>query len=259
MTNLPKLIIALSVVTLTGGLAFAAGGGYLAPSSEPDVYATIGAYPQDGSPELARDKKAYDQTRKLKDTPRWALAISDVSKKPADIAKDFSCAVGTELDSTNAPHLIALIAKMQKDASGVSGPAKDKYKRSRPFLDNDAPICEERTAEKPNDSYPSGHTTMIWSVGLMLAHIVPDRADAILARTRAYGESRVVCGVHWLSDVEAGRVAGSVTYQALSLDPAFNADMEAAKTELAAARANAVAPDAKRCKVEAAAETHHPL
>lgn len=258
MAYLPKFALALSVALPMSGLAFAAEGGYLAPSAEPDVYTTIGAYPQDASPELARDKKAYNQTRKLKDTPRWALAISDVSKKPSDIAKDFSCAVGTELNADNAPHLIALIAKMQKDASGVSGPAKDRYKRARPFLDNDAPICEERTAEKPNDSYPSGHTTMIWSVGLMLAHIAPDRADAILARTRAYGESRVVCGVHWLSDVEAGRVAGSVTYQALSLDPAFNADMDAAKTELAAARANPVAPDAKRCKVEAGAEAHRP-
>jgi acid phosphatase (class A) len=259
MAYLPKFAAVLSVVMLTGGIAFAAESGYLAPSSEPDVYATIGAYPQDGSPERARDKKTYDHTRRLKDTPRWALASSDVSKKPADIAKDFSCAVGTELNADNAPHLIALIAKMQKDASGVSGPAKDKYKRARPFLDNDAPICEERSAEKPNDSYPSGHTTMIWSVGLMLAHIAPDRAGTILARTRVYGESRVICGVHWLSDVEAGRVAGSVTYQALSLDPSFNADVDAAKTELATARANPVAPDAKRCKVEAAAEARPPL
>lgn len=252
-----KLATILVFAAFAGG-ATADTSGYLAPSAEPDVYATIGSYPAAGSPEKARDDRTFASTRKLKDTPRWTLAIGDVSKKPADIAKDFSCAVGTELDSTNAPHLIALIAKMQKDASGVSGPAKDKYKRTRPFVGNDAPICEDRGAEKPNDSYPSGHTTMIWSVGLMLAHIVPDRADAILARTRVYGESRVVCGVHWLSDVEAGRVAGSVAYQALSTDPAFTADMDAAKQDIAAARANPAAPDAKRCRMEAAT-AHHAL
>jgi acid phosphatase (class A) len=64
----------------------------------------------------------------------------------------------------------------------------------------------------------------------------------------------VVCGVHWLSDIEAGRVAGAVTYQALDADTAFRADMDAVKAELAAARANPVAPDHARCRVEEAAE-----
>jgi len=238
-----------------GGIAFAADtGGYL--PAEPDAVATVGAPPADGTAEMARDRKLFDQTRKLKDTPRWTLATSDVSKKPADIAKDFSCAVGAELTPDNAPHLIALIGKMQKDASGVSNPAKDKYRRDRPYVGNDAPICEARDAEKPHESYPSGHTTMIWTVGLMMAHMDPDRSEQILARTRVYGESRVVCGVHWMSDVDAGRKAGSIAYQALSLDPAFQSDEDAAKQDITAARANGVKPDAARCKVEAAAAKH---
>src|SRR6202000_892459 len=94
-----KLAIAVSIVALTGGLAFAADSGYLAPSSEPDVYATIGAYPQGGSAGLARDTKPDDQRPRLKAARRGPLATGDVSKKPADIARDFSCAAGTELNA----------------------------------------------------------------------------------------------------------------------------------------------------------------
>jgi acid phosphatase (class A) len=33
-------------------------------------------------------------------------------------------------------------------------------------------------------------------MGLILAELAPERATPILNRGRAYGESRVVCGVH---------------------------------------------------------------
>jgi acid phosphatase (class A) len=253
-----RLTAFLAAALLLGGVAFAADAPYLAPSAEPDATKYLSAFPTDGTPEMAADQAAFKKTRTLQNSARWSLAIADVSKKPSDVAGDFSCAVGTKLDAATAPHLIALIARMQKDASGVSGPAKGKYKRTRPFVGNDAPICEERTAENPNDSYPSGHTTMIWSVGLMLAHIAPDRAGPILARTRAYGESRVVCGVHWASDVEAGRLAGGITFQALEADSAFQADMEAARKELADARAKPMAPDKGRCIIENAAAAKRP-
>jgi acid phosphatase (class A) len=243
------------IVCTVATIAFAADDAkpYLAKSAEPNVTLVLSDYPAAGSPAMAKDEAVFKRTRALKDTPRWQLAITDASKKPEDIAGDFSCAMGAKLDAQTTPHLIAMIARMEKDVGAVSGPAKNKYKRTRPYIGNDAPICEARDKEKPNESYPSGHTTTIWSIGLMLAHAAPERAQQILARTRVYAESRVVCGVHWLSDIEAGRVAGAVTFQALDADAAFRDDMDAVKAELAAARANPVAPDKTRCKVEAAA------
>ena len=258
MSGLFRTLFAVTAALLTAGLTYAAEdvGPYLAKSAEPNVTLVLPDYPAAGSPELAKDEAVFKRTRALKDTPRWKLAISDVSKKPQDVADDFSCALGAKLDASTAPHTIAMIARLEMDASAASGPAKQKYTRARPYVGDDAPICEARDAEKPNESYPSGHTTMIWTVGLMLAHAAPERAAQILARTRAYAESRVVCGVHWLSDTEAGRIAGATTFQALEVDPGFQSDLEAVKTELAAARANPVAPDKARCEVEEAAEKH---
>lgn len=81
------------------------------------------------------------------------------------------------------------------------------------------------------------HASIGWACALTLAEIAPDRANAILARGLAYGQSRVVCGVHWKSDVEAGRVVGASTVSRLRAGAVFAAQLSAARKEIAAARA----------------------
>ena len=147
---------------------------------------------------------------------------------------------------------------MLRDAAAITNRAKDVYRRPRPLVGNNQPICVQRDADlAASPSYPSGHTTYSWAVGLILAELAPDRATPVLARARAYGESRVVCGVHYVSDIEAGRTNGSTLVAALHDSPAFRADLEAARQEIAAARA-AGAPDAGVCAVPNAAAAHTP-
>jgi acid phosphatase (class A) len=88
---------------------------------------------------------------------------------------------------------------------------------------------------------------------LILAELAPDRAADILARGRAFGESRLICGSHSLSAVEAGWMAGAAATAALHAQPAFRQDLEAARAELLKARAAAPAPDPALCRAEAAA------
>lgn len=71
----------------------------------------------------------------------------------------------------------------------------------------------------------------------------------ILARGRAFGESRVVCNVHWYSDVVAGRFMGAAAVARLHGDPIFLAEVEAAKAEFAALQAKGVGP-ARDCDLE---------
>src|SRR6201999_527360 len=100
--------------------------------------------------------------------------------------------------------------------------------------------------------YPSGHTTLSWTLGLILSELDPDHSTAIMTRARSYGESRVVCGVHNASAIEGGRTTGATVYAALHASAEFRADMAAAKAEIAAARANpANAPDVAMCKAQA--------
>ena len=89
---------------------------------------------------------------------------------------------------------------------------------------------------RTNASYPSGHAMTAWSWGLILAEAVPARADAVLVLGKDSGDSRMICGVHFISDVEAGRTLGSAMVSRLHATPAFAADLKKAKRELARAK-----------------------
>jgi acid phosphatase (class A) len=121
----------------------------------------------------------------------------------------------------------------------------------RPFTLNNAPICTPQWEKelRHNGSYPSGHTSLGWAWALILSELVPQRADTILSRGKAYGESRIICNVHWYSDVVAGRMMGAAAVALMHNNPEFIADMKAAKAELA----TAPAPDEKMCREEAEA------
>ena len=73
----------------------------------------------------------------------------------------------------------------------------------------------------------------------------------MLARGRAYGESRVVCGVHNMSAIEAGRTNAGGVFAALQSSSDFVAAMAKARGEVDAARASGAKPDAAWCAKEA--------
>jgi acid phosphatase (class A) len=216
----------------------------------PDSYRILPPAPIAGTTRYESDRAIYLGTRSLKDTPRWALAQNDVNQ--AAIFKDLSCAVGVELTAKNAPKTSEMILRMGRDISRATDRSKDIYKRPRPYLVDDGPTCVEKSeALSKSPDYPSGHNAWGWSVGLILAELAPDRATEILARARAFGEGRLVCGVHTLSAVEAGRLNGSVIVAALHGQSEFRKDMDLARTEVAAARKAGPAPDPAACAKEA--------
>ena len=85
---------------------------------------------------------------------------------------------------------------------------------------------------------------------MVLAQLVPDRTTQLIARGRAFGESRRYCNVHWQSDVEEGRVIAAAVFARLQSEPAYQADLAAARDELAKVPRQAPSRD---CAAEAAA------
>jgi acid phosphatase (class A) len=140
------------------------------------------------------------------------------------------------------------------DSSSATSKAKKFYSRPRPFMVNKKPTCSPKAENDlmKNGSYPSGHSTIGWAWALILSELAPERADALLARGRAFGESRMVCNVHWQSDVAEGRVIGAAMIARLHADPGFRADLEAARAELGVVRAKGLKPPLD-CSGEAAA------
>jgi len=210
--------------------------GYLAPAQLPDTLALLPPPPAAGSAAFAADEDAYRATRKLRDTPRWAQAAKDADLTFPNATGTFSCALTMPISEEATPHLNMLLRRVRADASRANDKPKDFYKRKRPYVAHGDASCTPRDKHK-EDSYPSGHASIGWAWALTLAEIAPAHADAVLARGFAFGQSRVVCGVHWASDIEAGRVVGASVVSRLHADPVFAAQLAAARKEIEAARA----------------------
>lgn len=237
-------------------MATPAGQGYLGDSG-PDTYKILPPAPVVGTPRYEADRAVYKATRALKDSPRWSLAQNDVNQ--GAILKDLSCAVGVELTAANAPKTSAMILRIGRDVSRATDRPKDIYKRQRPFLIDKGETCIDQSpslAKSPD--YPSGHNTWGWTVGLVLAELAPDRATEILSRARAFGEGRLVCGVHNLSAVEGGRMNASIVVAGLHGNTEFRRDLDVARSEVAAARKAGPAPDPAACAKEAAVVAQNP-
>jgi len=228
-----------------------ARSGYL-PSGTLDIIQVLAPAPQKGDARYEADRAVFKATRHWLGTPRGDLATRDVQTSPAAMTANFSCALDVVLTPENAPLTVAVIRKAAVDASSQSGAAKDYFKRLRPYQIDEGNTCQAPEELKGSYDYPSGHTTWGWTWALLLAELAPDRATPIMARGRAYGESRLVCGVHNASAVEAGRITASATMAADHAQPAFLEDMAKARAELTALRSNPARETPQGCAAEAA-------
>jgi acid phosphatase (class A) len=209
--------------------------GYLAVNPI-DGAALLGSPPASESLRGRADRELYEQTRALEGSPRWAEAVKDDDIWGGGALRRYSCALGVKLGDQETPAVSRLLHRIEIDVRTVGAPPKTFYGRRRPMLDDDKPICVKREDwMKTNGSYPSGHAMTGWAWALVLSEIAPARSDSLLAAGKTVGDSRVICGVHFQSDIEAGRTLSSAMVARLHADPAFQADLAKARAELAKA------------------------
>lgn len=228
--------------------------GYLPTKALPSSLDLVPPPPDTGSAAFALDEEISRRSFALRDTPRWLIAISDADLTFPHAAGTFSCALNAPITEADTPHLFMLLHRTLTDLGLSTYTAKNHYNRMRPFMRNKEPVCtpDQKALLEKDGSYPSGHTAAGWGWALILSEISPEQTDAILARGIAFGESRNACNVHWHSDVAQGRLMAAGTVARLHADPAFRADLEAARVELAAIRNKGLKPT-RDCSVEAAA------
>lgn len=228
--------------------------GYLPAAARPDSLKLVPPPPAPDSAAQAADTEMARKQMALRGTARWQLAAADAELQFPQAAGVFSCALGVSISEQETPRLVLLLRRSLVDAGLSTYGAKDHYRRARPFVANGEPICTPDDADKlrKDGAYPSGHNAAGWAWGLILAELAPDRTDALLARGLAFGQSRLVCNVHWQSDALVGRTMGAATVARLHADPVFLADMAAARQEVIALRARGLSPS-RDCAAEAAA------
>jgi acid phosphatase (class A) len=178
-----------------------------------------------GSPDDKRQQQVVIEVQKATTTQRIELAVADAKETIFD--KTFTVEA--------LPKTAHMFERVGESEDAVVDAAKPFYGRVRPFLANP----EIKPLVKPSSSgaYPSGHATRVTAVAIILSSTIPEKRDLIWARAYEYAESRVVGGMHYREDLEAGYRAGSALAAVIMANPEFRADYAAVKEELRSALA----------------------
>jgi acid phosphatase (class A) len=131
------------------------------------------------------------------------------------------------------PLFTAFFDRIVATEPAVTDPAKDIWKRPRPYMIDTRvnPLLKKKTS----GAYPSGHTTVGTLIGITLSNMLPELRTAIMDRAAEFAHSRMVAGMHYATDIEAGKRAGTAIAAVIQTKPDFQKEFEAAKAELRAA------------------------
>ncbi len=207
---------------------------YLKQDELPDVVQCVPAPPQDPSTGFDYDILRYMWGKQQRrDSVRLEMAVRD-----AIWSMDTTLAIlgehfGLRVSKAETPAIYEVLTRGVATIEGIRFKPKEHYFRIRPFAYFKEPSIFPQDDEwlATEGSYPSGHTIRAWACALLMAEINPACAEAVFARAWASGESRVISGCHWQSDVDASRPVASIGYARLQTSPVFRAHMALAQDE----------------------------
>jgi len=190
-------------------------------------------------PDTASAAFQYDRAQyrwgkeQRKDPVRLAIAVSDAVWSIDNICKIYSGVLGIDISPENTPAIYRMLTLGLLTTDQAGKLPKKHYMRTRPYVFFNEPTIYPSDEKwlRSNGSYPSGHTILGWSAALLLTEVAPDKADTILARGYIYGQSRVIAGYHWQSDVDAARLVASAAVARLHADKRFSKLIKKARKE----------------------------
>jgi len=151
-------------------------------------------------------------------------------KKEADRDKDYSIKLMTDVIdphfSTKYPETFKVLGRADNDAYFITSRLKKENGRLRPFAQH--PTLVTPLFLSKDFSYPSGHASGTQLQALILGELFPTFAEGLLKRAREIADSRVVAGVHYVSDTEAGQNLGDLLFSELKANAKFKDELAAA-------------------------------
>ena len=226
----------LALVLCVAAFSFAADDVklYMGAEDLPNALNFYPAPPDTGSAAFAYDVAQYKWGKFMRaDSARAALAIAQGTVDVAEMMSMFSEAFGMEISEKKTPAIFYAVKRGVLTMRLAGRVPKKHYMRQRPFMYFNEPTLMPQFEEehRTNGSYPSGHTIRGWAMALLLAEINPAAQDAILKYGYEWGQSRVIAGYHWQSDIEASKAIIAGCFARLHADEAFLADMKKARAE----------------------------
>ena len=247
--NIQRRIFSVAVALAAVAAAMRAGAGtsmveygrelaapkYFEIEDMPDPMRFLPPPPGWTSPLFAGDYAAYLWGKTVRSTERGRQAVEQAAYLFDEISAFFSKPFGMEISREKTPAIYKVLFKSVVTAMHSYVLTKKTYARKRPFVryGEGTPFPEDEEHLRNNGSYPSGHTVRGWCLGLLASEINPSRQNELLKLGYEWGESRIIIGYHWKSDVEAARALASAVYARLHASEEFLADMAAARREFA--------------------------
>ena len=204
----------------------------------PDATKYLPNPPALGTVLFAYDINQHIKNSKKRSTSEGKSAIEDIALSFERMCTIYSTLFGKTISQTITPHIYKLMERVFFTGGPACDRTKEKYVRMRPYYQFNEETADglkrsqtfyENLFEKT--SYPSGHSSQAWLTAMVLAEINPSQTETLLARAYRYGQSRVITGYHWQSDVDSGRLLASVIYAHLHANEEFMKMMELAKKE----------------------------
>ena len=230
------LIASTLLFVSAGGLARADDGPYLR-ADQLDVRVLLPSPPAPGTPEHARELARIHEIEAHRTPRQAAQAKADDAEESMFYLKTV---LGPKFTRENLPMTAILSDRLRRNEVAVNAPIKAAFARNRPNMEDPTlhPVCPGN-----NKAYISGHAMNGYVEGLALAAALPEYHDAIHRRMDEYAFSRMVCGVHFPSDVEGSKRMAYAMTALIVNNPDYQRDFAAARAEL---RRTFIAPVAAR-------------
>jgi acid phosphatase (class A) len=227
------LSIGLGVAALAAGYLgweHRSAGPHFLTSSTAQFAAQLAAPPAPDSSATRLELDELLAMQAARTAPQVAAARADRKTR----VQRFYVALGLGTDPPALPRLERLAERVEDDVRIYVRAAKDRYRRLRPS--EIEPRIEPCIGDVRGDlSYPSGHAAFGWSMAYLLAQLVPERRAQLEARAQEFAGQRMICGVHFRSDLEAGRQAAQRLLAELEQVESFRTEKAGAASELRAA------------------------
>ena len=207
---------------------------YFSTEEMPDLIKCLPPPPDTIGTDFVNDIMRYMWGKTQRDDKvRAAIASGDAPWNYDSLFAQFRVPFGLEITKEGTPEIYKFMINSLSTVDQTRVEPKAFYQRKRPFERFHEPMLT-RYEEKQlsgEGSYPSGHSQRGYAAALLLSEINPANADTIMARGYMYGDSRVIVGAHWQSDVDASRLAAAIALTRLHTSPAFLTQLSKAQDE----------------------------
>jgi acid phosphatase (class A) len=212
------------------------GHAYFTKAELPDMTKILPPFPAFESARFVADQSQHLWGKLMRqDEARAAQAQRDAVYSMQTVIDEMGPLFGLEITKEDTPEIYTILQDVCASCDSIYSGAKAKFNRQRPYAyyDEGTLIPEKEEKHRNEGSYPSGHTVFFWTSALLLSDINQsnEAMEALLARGYEFGQSRVIAGYHWQSDVDAGRMAGSVLYQLIRSHERFIEQLAKAREE----------------------------